>query len=125
MVTTNTKKITSVSALTSAIEALTGTTFPAEKLEKLESIKAAYEKKAENAKSKSSAKSAENTIMGEKIVAEMEQGTNYTLSDIAKFDCLSDMELTTAKVRALIEAPVNAGTLEKGSIKGRMYYWLA
>mgnify|MGYP006913126503 CR=1 FL=1 len=125
MATTNTKKITSVSALTSAIEALTGTTFPAEKLEKLESIKAAYEKKTENAKSKSSAKSAENTIMGEKIVAEMEQGTNYTLSDIAKFDCLSDMELTTAKVRALIEAPVNAGTLEKGSIKGRMYYWLA
>lgn len=125
MATTNTKKITSVSALTSAIEELIAIGFDAEVVEKLTSIKASYEKKAETAKGKTSAKSAENAIMGEKIVAEMVKGESYTLSDIAKFDCLSSIEPTTAKVRALIDAPVDAGILNKGNVKGRMTYWLA
>ena len=125
MATTNTKKITSVSALTSAIEKLDAIGFDAEVVEKLESIKASYEKKAETAKGKSSAKGAENAVIGEKIVAEMERDKSYTLSDIARFDCLSGMELTTAKVRALIDAPVDAGILGKGSVKGRVVYWLA
>lgn len=125
MATTNTKKITSVSALTSAIEKLDAIGFDAEVVGKLESIKASYEKKAETAKGKSSAKGAENALIGEKIVAEMERDTSYTLSDIAKFDCLSGMELTTAKVRALIDTPVDAGILCKGSVKGRVVYWLA
>lgn len=124
-ITTATKKITSISALASAIEELIAIGFNAEVVEKLEAIKASYVKKAETAKGKTSTKSAENAVMGEKIVAEMKRDTNYTLSDIAKFDCLSGMELTTAKVRALIDAPVDAGILVKGNIKGRMSYWLA
>lgn len=126
MSTTNTtKKVTSVSALTSAIEKLDAIGFDAEVVEKLESIKASYEKKAETAKGKASAKGAENAVIGEKIVAEMERDVSYTLSDIAKFDCLSGMELTTAKVRALIDTPVDAGILGKGTVKGRVVYWLA
>lgn len=123
--TTTTKKPTAISVLTDAIDALTGIDFPAEKLEKLESIKASYEKKAEAAKGKTSTKGAENAAIGEKILAEMEQGKSYTLSDIAKFDCLNGMELTTAKVRALIDAPLDDGRIKKGSVKGRVCYWLA
>lgn len=123
--TTTAKKPTAISALTDAIAALTDTDFPAEKLEKLESIKASYEKKAEAAKGKASTKGAENAAIGEKILAEMEQGKSYTLSDIAKFDCLNGMELTTAKVRALIDAPLDDGRITKGSVKGRVCYWLA
>lgn len=123
--TTTTKKPTAISVLTDAIDALTGIDFPAEKLEKLESIKASYEKKAEAAKGKASTKGAENAAIGEKILAEMEQGKSYTLSDIAKFDCLNGMELTTAKVRALIDAPLDDGRIKKGSVKGRVCYWLA
>lgn len=123
--TTTAKKPTAISALTDAIAALTDTDFPAEKLEKLESIKASYEKKAEAAKGKASTKGAENAAIGEKILTEMEQGKSYTLSDIAKFDCLSGMELTTAKVRALIDAPLDDGRITKGSVKGRVCYWLA
>lgn len=123
--TTTTKKPTAISALTDAIAALTDTDFPAEKLEKLESIKASYEKKAEAAKGKASTKGAENAAIGEKILAEMEPGKSYTLSDIAKFDCLNGMELTTAKVRALIDAPLDDGRITKGSVKGRVCYWLA
>lgn len=126
MSTTNTtKKVTAVSALSRAVEKLDAIGFDAEVVEKLESIKASYEKKAETAKGKSSAKGAENAVIGEKIVAEMERDVSYTLSDIAKFDCLSGMELTTAKVRALIDAPVDAGILGKGTVKGRVVYWLA
>lgn len=123
--TTTAKKPTAISTLTDAIAALTDIDFPAEKLEKLESIKASYEKKAEAAKGKASTKGAENAAIGEKILAEMEQGKSYTLSDIAKFDCLNGMELTTAKVRALIDAPLDDGRIKKGSVKGRVCYWLA
>lgn len=123
--TTTAKKPTAISVLTDAIDALTGIDFPAEKLEKLESIKASYEKKAEAAKGKASTKGAENAAIGEKILTEMEQGKSYTLSDIAKFDCLNGMELTTAKVRALIDAPLDDGRITKGSVKGRVCYWLA
>ena len=44
---------------------------------------------------------------------------------VAKFDCLNGMELTTAKVRALIDAPLDDGRITKGSVKGRVCYWLA
>lgn len=123
--TNTTKKTTSISALTAAIEELTAIGFNPDVVEKLEAIKASYEKKAEAARGKASTKGAENAAIGEKIVAEMEQGKSYTLSDIAKFDCVADMELTTAKTRALIDAPVDAGTLVKGTVKGRVCYWLA
>lgn len=123
--TTTTKKTTAVSALTRAIEKLDAIGFDAEVVDKLESIKASYEKKAEAAKGKASTKGAENAAIGEKILAEMEQGKSYTLSDIAKFDCLNGMELTTAKVRALIDAPLDDGRIKKGSVKGRVCYWLA
>lgn len=125
MSTNTTKKVTAVSALSRAIEKLDAIGFDAEVVEKLEAVKASYEKKAEAAKGKASTKGAENAAIGEQILTEMERGASYTLSDIAKFDCLSGMELTTAKVRALIDVPVEDGRIAKGTVKGRVTYWLA
>lgn len=125
MSTNTTKKVTAVSALSRAIEKLDAIGFDADVVEKLEAVKASYEKKAEAAKGKASTKGAENAAIGEQILTEMERGTSYTLSDIAKFDCLSGMELTTAKVRALIDVPVEDGRIAKGTVKGRVTYWLA
>lgn len=125
MSTNTTKKVTAVSALSRAIEKLDAIGFDAEVVEKLETVKASYEKKAEAAKGKASTKGAENAAIGEQILTEMEQGASYTLSDIAKFDCLNGMELTTAKVRALIDVPVEDGRIAKGTVKGRVTYWLA
>lgn len=125
MSTTTTKKVTAVSALSRAIEELSAIGFDTDVVEKLEAVKASYEKKAEAAKGKASTKGAENAAIGEQILAEMEHGTSYTLSEIAKFDCLSGMELTTAKVRALIDVPVEDGRIAKGTVKGRVTYWLA
>lgn len=119
------KEITSVQALTSAIEALTNVGYDAAVVEKLSKIRASYEKKAESAKGKSSTKGAENAEMGEKIVEEMEADKGYTLSDMMHFQCLVGMELTTAKVRALIDAPLDNGRLVKSVIKGRVVYTLA
>lgn len=125
MSTTTTKKVTAVSALSRAIEELSAIGFDTDVVEKLEAVKASYEKKAEAAKGKASTKGAENAAIGEQILAEMEHGTSYTLSEIAKFNCLSGMELTTAKVRALIDVPVEDGRIAKGTVKGRVTYWLA
>lgn len=125
MSTNTTKKVTAVSALSRAIEKLDAIGFDADVVEKLEAVKASYEKKAEAAKGKASTKGAENAAIGEQILTEMERGASYTLSDIAKFDCLSGMELTTAKVRALIDVPVEDGRIAKGTVKGRVTYWLA
>lgn len=125
MSNTTTKKVTAVSALSRAIEKLDAIGFDADVVEKLEAVKASYEKKAEAAKGKASTKGAENAAIGEQILTEMERGASYTLSDIAKFDCLSGMELTTAKVRALIDVPVEDGRIAKGTVKGRVTYWLA
>lgn len=125
MSTNTTKKVTAVSALSRAIEKLDAIGFDADVVEKLEAVKASYEKKAEAAKGKASTKGAENAAIGEQILTEMERGASYTLSDIAKFDCLNGMELTTAKVRALIDVPVEDGRIAKGTVKGRVTYWLA
>lgn len=119
------KEITSVQALTSAIEALTNVGYDAAVVDKLSKIRASYEKKAESAKGKSSTKGAENAEMGEKIIEEMETGKGYTLSDMMHFQCLAGMELTTAKVRALIDTPLESGRLVKSVIKGRVVYTLA
>ena len=116
------REITSVQALTSAIEALANVGYDAAVVEKLSKIRASYEKKAEAAKGKSSTKGAENAEMGEKILDEMEDGKGYTLSDMMHFQCLADMELTTAKVRALIDAPLDQGRLVKSVVKGRVVY---
>lgn len=119
------KEITSVQALTSAIEALTNVGYDAAVVEKLSKIRASYEKKAESAKGKSSTKGAENAEMGEKIIEEMETGKGYTLSDMMHFQCLAGMELTTAKVRALIATPVKQERLVASVVKGRVVYALA
>lgn len=125
MSTNTAKKVTAVSALSRAIEKLDAIGFDADVVEKLEAVKASYEKKAEAAKGKASTKGAENAAIGEQILTEMEHDVSYTLSDIAKFNCLSSMELTTAKVRALIDVPVEDGRIAKGTVKGRVTYWLA
>lgn len=124
MSTTTTKKITSVAALNSAIEALSASGFDAEVVEKLIAIRTSYEKKAESAKGKNSTKGAENAAIGEQIVAEMEADKTYTLSDMMHFDCLAGMELTTAKVRAFLEVPMQAQKIQRGVFKGRVVYSL-
>lgn len=123
--TTTTKKVTSVAALNSAIEKLDAIGFDAEVVEKLESIKASYEKKANAAKGKNSTKGAENAAIGEQIVAEMEADKTYTLSDMMHFDCLVGMELTTAKVRAFLESPMQEQKIQRGVFKGRAVYSLS
>lgn len=118
-------EMTSVKALASAIEALSNIGYDAAVVEKLSKIKASYEKKAEAAKGKTSTKGAENAEMGEKVLEEMEEGKGYTLSDMMHFQCLEGMELTTAKVRALIATPLEQNRLVKSVIKGRVVYSLA
>ena len=125
MSTTTTEKITSVTALTVAIETLSSLNdFDPKVVEKLGKIKEAYEKKAESAKGKNSTKGAENAAIGEQILEEMEQGKMYTLSDMMKFECLANMELTTAKVRAFLNVPKDQGRIELGTSKGRVVYSL-
>lgn len=125
MSTTTTEKITSVTALTVAIETLSSLNdFDPKVVEKLGKIKEAYEKKAESAKGKNSTKGAENAAIGEQILEEMEQGKMYTLSDMMKFECLASMELTTAKVRAFLNVPKDQGRIELGTSKGRVVYSL-
>lgn len=125
MSTTTTEKITSVTALTVAIETLSSLNdFDPKVVEKLGKIKEAYEKKAESAKGKNSTKGAENAAIGEQILEEMEQGKMYTLSDMMKFECLAGMELTTAKVRAFLNVPKDQGRIELGTSKGRVVYSL-
>lgn len=116
------KEITSVVALSSAIEALVGIGYDAAVIDKLGKIKASYEKKAEAAKGKTSTKGAENAAIGEQVFEAMEPGKGYTLSNMMHFECLANMELTTAKVRALIAAPLEQGRIEKSVIKGRVVY---
>lgn len=125
MSTTTTKKITSVAALNSAIEALSGMGFDAEVVDKLVAIRTSYEKKADAAKGKNSTKGAENAAIGEQIVAEMEADKTYTLSDMMHFDCLVGMELTTAKVRAFLESPMQEQKIRRGVFKGRVVYSLS
>lgn len=124
--TTTTEKITSVAALNVAIEALSSLAdFDPKVVEKLGKIKEAYEKKAESAKGKNSAKGVENAAIGEQILDEMIPGQMYTLSDMMKFNCLAGMELTTAKVRAFLNVPKNQGLIELGTCKGRVVYSLS
>ena len=117
--TTTTEKITSVAALNVAIETLSGLAdFDPKVVKKLGKIKEAYEKKAESAKGKNSTKGAENAAIGEQIINEMEQGK-------MKFECLTGMELTTAKVRAFLNIPKKQGLIELGTCKGRVVYSLS
>ena len=125
MSTITTAKVTSVAALNSAIEALSGMGFDTKVVEKLIAIRTSYEKKAESAKDKNSTKGDENAAIGEQIVAAMEPGKLYTLSDMMHFDCLAGMELTTAKVRAFLNVPMDAKRLVRGTSKGRVIYSLS
>lgn len=66
----------------------------------------------------------EIAAVGERIVDEMEIGGAYTLSDMMHFKCLAGMELTTAKVRGFLNAPLDAHRIEKSVVKGRVVYSL-
>lgn len=63
------------------------------------------------------------TAISDRIVAEMDPNKSYTLSDIMQFKCLRGMDLTTAKVRAFLDAPIEANRILKGTVKGRVVFF--
>ena len=54
----------------------------------------------------------------------MDPNKSYTLSDMMQFKCLRGMDLTTAKVRAFLDAPIEANRVLKGTLKGRVVFFL-
>ena len=64
------------------------------------------------------------TAISDRIVAEMDPNKSYTLSDMMQFKCLRGMDLTTAKVRAFLDAPIEANRVLKGTLKGRVVFFL-
>lgn len=126
MATTNTTKVTNISALTDAIEALSGIGFPQEKVDKLEKILDSFQKKANTASNKSSGKAEENAEVGQKIVDSMEVGHPYTLTELLGFGYLPD-GATTAKVRAVLASYIRTDNNPEGVVvgevvKGRVMY---
>lgn len=122
MSTTNTVKVTNISVLTDAIEALSGIGFPQEKMDKLEKILDSFQKKAKTA----SGKAEENAEVGQKIVDSMEVGHPYTLTELLGFGYLPD-GATTAKVRAVLASYIRTDDNPEGVVvgevvKGRVMY---
>lgn len=126
MSTINTVKVTNISVLTDAIEALSGIGFPQEKMDKLEKILDSFQKKAKAASGKSSGKAEENAEVGQKIVDSMEVGHPYTLTELLGFGYLPD-GATTAKVRAVLASYIRTDDNPEGVVvgevvKGRVMY---
>lgn len=126
MSTTNTVKVTNVSALMDAMDALSGIGFPAEKMEKLEKILASFQKKAEKASGKSGTKAEENAEIGQKLIDSMEVDHPYTLTELLAFGFLPD-GATTAKVRAVLASFIRSednpsGVVISEVVKGRVMY---
>lgn len=126
MATTNTVKVTNISALMDAMDALRGIGFPAEKMEKLEKVLASFQKKAEKASGRSSSKAEENVEAGQKILDAMECGHAYTLTELLGFGLLPD-GATTAKVRAVLASFIRnednpEGVIMTEVVKGRVTY---
>lgn len=126
MATTNTVKITNISALMDAMDALHGIGFPQEKMEKLEKILASLQKKAEKASGRSSSKSEENMEAGQKILDSMECGQAYTLTELLGLGILP-YDATTAKVRAVLASFIRSeknpeGVILTEVVKGRVTY---
>lgn len=113
-------KITNVSVLTDALDILKDIeAFDAEKLEKLKSIKASYERK-NNGERKPSATQKENEALRPQILAAMDIGKEYTVTEIMG---LFGGKYSNQKLTRVIQPMVDGITLMNSvSTKGRSVY---
>lgn len=110
------EKITNVKALSYVLE---NAELPAEIREKVEKMKAQFEKK-NSAEKKPTANQVANQAIVEGILAEMEEGVLYTITDMIK-GLPSCAELTNQKVSALIK-PLIGVSIERVEEKRKAYF---
>jgi hypothetical protein len=110
------EKITNVKALSYVLE---NAELPAEIREKIEKMKVQFEKK-HSAEKKPTANQVANQAIVEGILAEMEEGKLYTITDMIKA-LPSCAELTNQKVSALIK-PLIGVSIERVEEKRKAYF---
>lgn len=112
------EKMTYVKALEVAIESVESV----EAKEKLEALKAQISKK-NSAERKPTATQVANASLKEAILAGMEVGKSYTITDLMKsIDALSD--LSNQRVSALVRQLVESGDVWREEIKRKAYFSL-
>lgn len=116
---TNTTKMTYAIALTSAIEC---ETLSADVREKLSALLAQMEKKAvSKGERKPTAKQVENVGLKADILAAMESGVGYTISELIK-TVPSLAEVSNQRVSALVRQMKEEGLLTREEIKRKAYF---
>lgn len=82
----------------------------------------ALDKKANSAKAK--AKTDKNAALKNELIATMEYGEKYTITEMLKmFPCCA--ELTNQKVSAAMRSLIESGEVERTESKGKAYFELA
>jgi hypothetical protein len=82
----------------------------------------ALDKKANSAKAK--AKTDKNAALKSELIATMEYGEKYTITEMLKmFPCCA--ELTNQKVSAAMRSLIESGEVERTESKGKAYFELA
>lgn len=124
MTNTNSTKTTQKSALSFVIDNF-GANCPADVLDKLKAMLAQVEKKSvASGERKPSARQIENAGIKDAIVAEMEVGKRYTISEMLKqFSCFDDT-FTGQRVSALVGQLVTAGAVVRIEDKRKTYFAL-
>ena len=83
----------------------------------------AIERKASSKSTKASAKQTENDRIKDEILASMQVGEAYTITDMLKnFDICA--ELTNQKVSSLVRQLKDEGLVERTESKGKAYFSL-
>lgn len=83
----------------------------------------ALEKKSASKANKASAKQTENDKIKDNILASMEIGESYTITDMLKnFECCAN--LTNQKASALVRQLKEDGLVERTESKGKAYFSL-
>ena len=118
-----TEKTTYRSAVEYAIANLTNP--PAEVIEKLNALSVSLSKKS-TAERKPTAKQKENVGFKADILAFMEEGTQYTISELTKnVPSIATAGLSANRVSALVTQLKNNGDVVRTEIKGKAYFALA
>lgn len=98
-------------------------TVPTDVQEKLISMIAAIDRKNASGSGKQTATQKANAELKDLILAEMENGKQYTITDMLKsFECLVDKDYTNQKISALMSAMVKEGLVERITDKRRSYF---
>lgn len=118
-----TNKMTNKVALNVAIEVLGADAQYAEVVEKLKKMLAQVEKK-NSADRKPTKTQTENEGLKEAILASMEVGSKYTITDIMK-NCSAVADLSNQRVSALVRQLKESGELVREEIKRKAYFSLA